>query len=72
MVNRTSDWRDELGHWLKPFGSVGSQSTATNVPALGVRTDRSARFGERRQIFPFDEAQAAYQQYFGKIVIRVA
>ena len=19
MVSRTSDWRDELGHWLKPF-----------------------------------------------------
>src|SRR5262245_58572232 len=48
MVSRTSDWRDELGRWLKPFsGSVGSQSTATNVPALRVGTDRSWRPQER-------------------------
>jgi hypothetical protein len=37
MVSRTSDRRDELGRLAQAVsGSVGSQSTATNVPALRV------------------------------------
>ena len=59
MVSRTSDWRDELGRWLKPFldrlGHKRSRLERAGVPA----ECRTARTKPEMALAEIDRAIAA-------------
>jgi hypothetical protein len=53
---RTSDWKKELGRFLKPFsGLAGPQGAATDVCALRVGLNGP---GDRKSIAPMSERLA--------------